>query len=159
VPLREGWRPSRGFCALCGEPIDFEGRTYYTFPSAETTAALAEDGLAPIRCGFRASAVLEAARAVVSGALDLEALAAGTPDNVLESLKELSRVGDKVANCVMLFGLHMLDAFPVDTWIRKILKARYPDGLDPAVFSPYAGIAQQFMFYHGRCTKTGKSPS
>lgn len=141
------------FCADYGAPISFEGRTYYTFPSAEKTAALTLEDLAPIRCGFRASALLEAARAVVSGELDLKALAAGDPENALEALKKLNRVGDKVASCVMLYGLHMLDAFPVDTWIRRVLKVQYPQGLDPAVFSPYAGIAQQFMYYYGRCAR------
>jgi N-glycosylase/DNA lyase len=139
------------FCVLFGTPIEFEGRTVHAFPSAEKTAALTDDALAPIRCGFRASALLEAARAVASGDLDLEAIARLTPQGALEALKKLSRVGDKVAHCVMLFGLQMLDAFPVDTWIRKTLDKRYPGGLDPRLFSPYAGIAQQYMFYEARC--------
>jgi N-glycosylase/DNA lyase len=62
------------FCATFGAPVFFEGRTYYAFPSAEKTAALTLEDLAPIRCGFRASALLEAARAVASGELDLAAL-------------------------------------------------------------------------------------
>jgi N-glycosylase/DNA lyase len=141
------------FCELFGDPIAFEGRTYHTFPSASKTAALTETDLDLIRCGFRASSVLEAARAVASGEIDLEKLSAGAPENALDALKKLNRVGDKVASCVMLFGLHMLDAFPVDTWIRKVLDAHYPEGLDPKIFSPHAGIAQQFMFYHGRSKK------
>lgn len=144
------------FSALFGEPLGFEGKTFFAFPSAERTAALTEEDLKPIRCGFRAAALLEAARAVASGALDLDALASGTPENAITALKSLSRVGDKVAHCVMLFGLHMLDAFPVDTWIKKTINERYPGGLDPAVFHPYAGIAQQYMFYHARSAGKAK---
>ena len=145
------------FSALFGAPITFEGRVYHTFPTAEATAALSEADLAPIRCGFRAPALLEAARAVASGELDLEALSRGTPEEALLSLKRLPRVGDKVASCVMLFGLSMLDAFPVDTWIKKTLDRRYPGGLDTRVFAPYAGIAQQFMFYEARCAGRGEA--
>ncbi|SHI20013.1 N-glycosylase/DNA lyase [Sporobacter termitidis DSM 10068] len=139
------------FCALYGTPVLFEGGTYYTFPTAAATAALREEDLSPIRCGFRASSLLEAARAVAEGTVDLEKLSRGTPEEAAAALKKLSRVGDKVASCVMLFGLHMLDAFPVDTWMKKALGEQYPQGLDPAVFSPWAGIAQQYMFHYRRC--------
>jgi N-glycosylase/DNA lyase len=140
------------FCALFGDPFSFEGDTYYTFPSVEKTASLTEQDLIPLRCGYRAAYILDAARAVAGGRLDLDVLASGSPENALHALKSISGIGDKVANCVILFGLHMLDAFPVDTWIKKALRSQYPDGLDTSVFSPYAGIAQQYMFYHMRST-------
>jgi N-glycosylase/DNA lyase len=139
------------FCELYGEPIEFEGSTYYTFPTAERTAALSEENLVPIRCGYRAPCILTAARALAEGRIDLDTLAAGTPEEAMTALKELNGVGDKVASCVLLFGLHMLDAFPIDTWVRKVLDAHYPQGLDPKIFSPHAGIAQQYMFFHMRC--------
>lgn len=138
------------FCGLYGEPIEFDGSVYYACPSAETTARLTVHDLVPLRCGYRAPYIIEAARAITDGSLSLEALAAGTPENALAALKELSGIGDKVANCVVLFGLHMLEAFPVDTWIKKAIAENYPEGLDPSVFSPHAGIAQQYMFYYSR---------
>ena len=152
------------FCALYGEPVAFEGQTVFAFPSAEKTAALTEADLAPIRCGFRAPSILEAARAVADGKVDLEALRYTSPEKALTELKKLSRVGDKVARCVMLYGLQMLDTFPVDTWIGKALRDHYPDGFDAAAFSPHTGIAQQYMFYETRCAgmsarRTGRKPS
>lgn len=138
------------FCGLFGEPIAFDGTTYYAFPSAEKTAGLTAEDLAPLRCGYRAPYILEAARAVAGGSIDLEALASGAPDEALSVLKKISGIGDKVASCAVLFGLHMLDAFPIDTWIKKAIAENYSEGLDPSVFSPYAGIAQQYMFYHMR---------
>jgi len=144
------------FCTLFGEPVDFEVHTYRAFPSAEKTAGLTLEDLAPLRCGYRAPYILEAARAVSGGSIDLEALASGTPENALNTLKKISGIGDKVASCAVLFGLHMLDAFPIDTWIKKAIAENYSEGLDPSVFSPYAGIAQQYMFYHIRSRKTEK---
>ena len=141
------------FCTLYGEPVVFQDRTYYAFPSAEKTAGLTEKDLEPLRCGYRAPYILNAARAVAGGSLDLEALAGGTPDEAVAALKSLSGVGDKVARCAVLFGLHMLDAFPVDTWIKKAVAENYGKAFNPAVFSPYAGIAQQYMFHYARNLK------
>lgn len=67
-------------------------------------------------------------------------------------LKKLNGVGDKVANCVVLFGLHQLDAFPVDVWIKRALAANMPKGFDPSSLGKYAGLAQQYMFFHARET-------
>jgi len=96
-----------------------------------------------------------AARSVASGETDLDALAAGDPQSALEALKKISGVGDKVASCAVLFGLHMLDSFPVDTWMKKAIREYYGDGFDPAIFSPYAGIAQQYLFYYARSALRG----
>jgi N-glycosylase/DNA lyase len=143
-------------CKLFGEPVCLENSMYYAFPAADRLAGLTAEALAPCRCGYRADSVLEAARAVAEGRLDLAALSRGTPEDALETLKTLRGVGDKVASCVVLFGLHMLNAFPVDTWIKKVIDTRYGGTFDPAVFSPYAGIAQQYMFYYARSGKEGR---
>ena len=59
-------------------------------------------------------------------------------------------VGIKVASCVSLFGLHHLDAFPVDVWIRRVLEAEYPGGYPYELYSPYNGVYQQYMFAYCR---------
>lgn len=68
----------------------------------------------------------------------------------VELLTELFGVGVKVANCVSLFGLHHVDAFPIDVWIRKILDREYPDGYPYEKYSPHNGIYQQYMFAYYR---------
>ena len=137
-------------CALCGAEVRLEGRAYRTFPSPEAVASLSLEALAPLRCGYRAPYILNAARTISEGRLDLSALSAGSTQQALEALCALDGVGLKVASCAALFGLQKLDVFPVDVWMKKALRAHYPAGLDPLVFGGYAGIAQQYMFYYQR---------
>jgi len=139
--------------ALCrefGDSIEFGGKALYTFPSAERLAALGEESLAPLRCGYRAAYVIGAARAVAEGALELGSLSARSQESAREALKKLRGVGDKVADCTMLFGLNMLDAFPLDVWMKRAVARHYDPGFDPSVFSPYAGLAQQYIFFYAR---------
>lgn len=137
-------------CRLFGDELDFRGETYYSFPSAKKIAMLEADDLAPLRCGYRAPYIIGAARAVADGTLDLESTAQRPAAEALAELKKLNGVGDKVANCVILFGLRKLDAFPIDVWMKKAIAEHYPNGFSPTVFGEYAGIAQQYMFYYQR---------
>lgn len=136
-------------CALFGERIDAPWETY-SFPPAERIASLGEDELSPLRAGYRSAYILSAARAVASGEFDLEETALLTGDEAIARLKSLAGVGDKVASCAALFGLHRMDAFPIDTWIRKTLKANFPPDFDPKSLGEYAGLAQQYMFFAAR---------
>ena len=140
-------------CREFGERLDFEGAQLYTFPTAEKLASLSTEDLAPLRCGYRAEYILSAARAVAEKTPDLEALSRGTPEQARHALKTLHGVGNKVADCVLLFGLNMLDAFPLDVWMKRAVAERYGRGFDPGIFSPYAGLAQQYIFYHARSMK------
>jgi N-glycosylase/DNA lyase len=141
-------------CSLCGDQIggaDGESsEKYFAFPSAEVVAGKTETELAPLRSGYRAPYILAAAEEVASGRLDLAELAAEPIDAAMKALKSLPGVGEKVASCAALFGLHMLDAFPVDTWMKKAMSRHYENGFDPKQFSPYAGLAQQYLFYYER---------
>ena len=138
------------FCRLFGDPILFLGKTFYSFPSAEKTAGLQAGDLIPLKCGYRAPFLLNAAKAVASGCIDFDVLTHGSYENALKTLKTLQGVGDKVANCTILFGLHMEDAFPIDIWMKKAIAKHYPAGLDPKIFGGNAGLAQQYMFYYQR---------
>lgn len=137
-------------CALFGERIDFDGGTYYTFPPAERLASRSEADLAPLRCGYRAPYILDAARAVADGRLDMDALASGSYGDAMRSLKMLSGIGDKVANCAILFSLRMKDAFPVDVHMKRAIAEHYGKDFDPRIFGDLAGVAQQYMFYYQR---------
>ena len=139
-------------CAMFGEAMETPWGVKYSFPTASRVALLEEPELAPLRSGYRASYIINAARAVASGDIDLEYAATLDGNEARKYLKSLNGVGDKVANCAVLFGLHRMDAFPVDVWIKRALKENLPAGFDPATLGDYAGLAQQYMFFHARET-------
>jgi len=134
-------------CREFGDVLDFEDKQYHAFPSAEKLVNIDAKELAPLRCGYRAEYIISAAKSVAEGTIDLEALSESTPENARVELKKILGVGDKVADCVMLFGLNMLDAFPLDVWMKRAVVQHYGPGFDPNIFSPYAGIAQQYIFH------------
>lgn len=137
-------------CALFGDPVEFENEIYYTFPSPEVLAEKAVSDLAPLRCGYRAEYIISAAKAVRDGEIDLEALKICDYRTAITKLKTLCGVGEKVANCVVLFGLGHMEAFPIDVWMKRALKAHFPPDFDPAILGDYAGLAQQYIFYYAR---------
>jgi N-glycosylase/DNA lyase len=143
-------------CSSFGEAVEFEGRTFYTFPSAQTIASLPDGALDVLRCGYRAPYITSAAIATATGALDLQSLIHCDSTTAKKKLMELNGIGEKVANCVVLFGLYHMEAFPIDVWIRRALKEHFPADFDPASLGEYAGLAQQYIFYYARSTGDGK---
>ena len=137
-------------CSEFGEKLQFEGGVYYAFPSPDRLAGLNAADLNILRCGYRAEYIISAARAVAGGALDLDSLSRMTPDAARAELKKLRGVGDKVADCAILYGLNMLGAFPLDVWMKRAVAKYYGQSFDPGIFSPYAGIAQQYIYYYSR---------
>ena len=137
-------------CKLFGDKIVFNGQEYYTFPSAEKLALLEPRDLAEVRCGYRADYIIRAAKDIAAGKVNLETLADTSSEHARSELKKLHGVGDKVADCVLLFGLHMLDTFPLDVWMKRAVTEHYGADFDPKIFTPYAGIAQQYIFHYMR---------
>ena len=112
-------------------------------------ASLSPDDLAPIRAGFRHRYIIDAAQKVADGTLDLESLRYLPYDKAQAELMKITGVGVKVADCVLLYGLHRLDGFPLDVWMKRAMAALFPD-LTPKDFGQYAGIAQQYIFHYSR---------
>lgn len=137
-------------CREFGNETEFNGRIFCSFPSPGALAELEVEDLACLHSGYRAPYIIAAAKKVSSGELDLDALKTVSADSARETLKTLPGIGDKVANCAVLFGLHHMEAFPVDVWIRRALKEHFPADFDPASLGPMAGLAQQYMFYYSR---------
>ena len=126
----------------------------YSFPEPKRLAILSEQELAPLRCGYRARYIIEAANKVASGELDLEAAAKADEEECMRMLKSVTGVGDKVAACVMLFGLGKLDAFPLDVWMKRVVKILYSEVSDvKSLFGGYSGVAQQYLFVLARQEK------
>lgn len=137
-------------CAAYGDELYLDGRLFYSFPDAQRIAALEPEDLAFLRCGYRAPYIITAARAVASGSLDLDGLRHADAVSAKKQLMQLNGIGEKVANCVVLFGLYHMEAFPIDVWIRRALKEHFAPDFDPASLGEYAGLAQQYIFYYAR---------
>lgn len=142
-------------CERYGEPIgeaevkDAGMKTVYAFPTPEALANAEPDDLTALKLGYRGPYIKESAIAY---------LEKGKPA-CREELLDMHGIGPKVANCIMLFGLHDVEAFPIDTWVRHIMSDMY--GIDEndtqgmyktarKKFGKYAGYAQQYLFYYYR---------
>ena len=144
-----------------GRAIGVNSDIRHTFPAPDVLAEAGEQPLRDLGLGFRTKYVAATARIIAEEGLDLYALREASYDDALESLVALPGVGDKVANCIMLFSLDKLEAFPVDVWIDRALRDWYPTVAEKKLtkkamrpwaqdyFGRYAGYANQYLF-HGR---------
>ena len=151
-------------CETYGEKIDAYEKTFYTFPSAKTLSRLTTEDLAPIKSGFRDKYILDAAKKVHSGEIDIEKIYDMEYEDAKNELKKIKGVGEKVANCILLFGFGKQNAFPVDVWVKRILEYYYADRYDISDVNEFAkrqfgslgGFAQQYLFYYARQNKIAK---
>lgn len=132
-------------CEQFGQPI----QGGFSFPDALTLSKLTPEDLAPIRAGFRAKYIIDAAKKVSSGEVDFERIEAEPIEFGRTELIKICGVGAKVAECVLLYGFHKLEAFPVDVWVKRIMSEMYPNGF-PACADSVQGIAQQYLFHWRR---------
>jgi N-glycosylase/DNA lyase len=135
----------------------------FSYPQPEQVAEISLEKLLECKLGFRAANLIATAKMVASGAVDLDALRDLSTEDARSTLCELPGVGEKIANCVLLFAYDRLDAVPVDVWIARVLNEVYFAGrtkvplrelksFAPDYFGSYAGYAQQYLFHHWRLT-------
>ena len=146
-----------------GLALDWHGETLFAYPPAERIAALAEADLRACSLGYRAKNLLGSARMIAAGTVDLAAIAQLPDEEARAELCRLPGVGEKVANCVLLFAFGRLRAFPIDVWIERVLRQLYfarkrnvtPRRLrefSATHFGEFGGYAQQYLFHHARKT-------
>ncbi len=133
------------FCREFGEKAG-EG---YSFPTPERIAKLTVEDLAPIRAGFRAKYIIDAAQKISSGQVDIAKVKNLPFDEAKAELLKIKGVGEKVAQCALLYGFGRMEAFPVDVWVKRIVAELYPEGL-PECIKGTEGIAQQYLFHWRR---------
>ncbi len=135
--LCKGWGEQR---------VDSAGEPYYTFPTKAQLAAADLPALRAIGLGYRDQYIF----AIAHSDFDAEAVCRLPLEQAHDALLALPGVGPKVAACVQLFGLHDLAAFPVDTWIRKMVVQHYGGSFPLARYEGFAGVMQQYIFFYGR---------
>ncbi|HJW65492.1 MAG TPA: DNA glycosylase [Candidatus Bathyarchaeia archaeon] len=161
--------------AKFGEKAVFEGRDFHAFPTAERLAKASLRELEDCGLGYRAKYVLETSKMVCAGDLDFNDLLRMDYLEAKEALCELPGVGSKVADCVLLFSLGKLEAFPVDVWVKRIILKYYSEhfpagfveklscqkgfsdadyerlnGFGREYFGAYAGYAQEYLYHYER---------
>jgi N-glycosylase/DNA lyase len=143
------------------------GEDYYSFPDAEVLGTISEDAFRNMKVGFRAPYLYDASQKLSSGEISEAALQGLSEMETRKQLLTIKGVGEKVANCVMLFSLGFRSAFPIDVWIKRIMETLYFDGVETSKdkiqefaserYGEYGGYAQQYLFCFGRDNKVGKS--
>jgi N-glycosylase/DNA lyase len=121
----------------------------YTFPSADVLADKTLDDLSVLRAGFRAKYILDAAKKISTKEVDIEKIKTLNFEAAKTELLKIKGVGEKVAQCSLLYGFGRIEAFPQDVWVKRIVSELYPDGL-PECIKGTEGIAQQYLFHWRR---------
>ncbi|HMK32197.1 MAG TPA: DNA glycosylase [Nitrosopumilaceae archaeon] len=152
-------------CQKFGKKIDFDGHEFFAFPTVEKLAKANMKDLLSCGLGFRAKYVKAATTSVHSGALKLNFLKKSDYKHAKEELENIYGIGNKVADCILLFSLEKLESFPIDRWTQRILQKYYSKKFFGLIekslteknyeaihkkiveyFGPYAGYSQQFLF-------------
>lgn len=154
----------QNICRKFGTKIRFEDKEFFLFPEPHDLAKAEKNDLLKCGLGYRSKSVKEAASAVISGEIDFDYLKQTNYQLAKESLVKIFGIGNKIADCIMLFSLDKLDAFPLDRWMIRVLQKYYSDkfpmtnktltektyeNLHNEIiehFGPFAGYSQQFLF-------------
>lgn len=143
-------------CETLGKPVAKYGETiYYSFPTVEDLAGVSLDDLNVKAIGYRAKSVWNTVQKLINEKIDLDDLFGMTYSDAKALLKTFYGVGDKVADCVLLFAYGKLEAFPIDVWVKKVLVTLYnvekkQEAFVADYFGAYPGVAQQYLFYYMR---------
>ncbi|MEW6044718.1 MAG: DNA glycosylase [Thermoproteota archaeon] len=147
-----------------GKKITFEKNEFYLFPEPKRIAAASNEELVSCGLGYRAKFVKSAALAVRENRIDFDLLKKTDYDSAKSALLQVDGIGNKVADCILLFSLEKLDAFPLDRWIVRSLQQYYAQRFSfegktltdkkyqrlheelVNYFGPHAGYCQQYLF-------------
>jgi len=147
-----------------GKKIIFDKNEFYTFPKPKTIAKASIEEINSCGLGYRSKFVLVASKMIESKQLDLEDLKKTNYHDANQIIQSVPGIGNKVADCILLFSLDKLEAFPLDRWMIRILEKYYSEKFELETksitqkqyeslhekvvdyFGPYAGYAQQFLF-------------
>ena len=143
-----------------------ENRKYYSFPTVEELSKATVEELREFaKVGFRDKRIFDTVNMIKNENIDLDSFENLETDNRREELLKFSGVGNKVADCIMLFSYKRGEVFPVDVWIKRVMEELFIKEETPVkkiskeadrIFGKYAGYAQQYLFYYGREEKIGK---
>ncbi|HET7389381.1 MAG TPA: DNA glycosylase [Nitrososphaeraceae archaeon] len=171
-------RMLKNLCRKYGSKVVVDGREFFTFPRIDCLNRASVSELLSCGVGYRAKAIKAVAHSIALGSIDVNDLMRASYDDAKEELLKIYGIGNKIADCILLFSLEKLEAFPIDIWIAKALSLHYSWLLFGnkkedkkwkqthqkisstqyktfsesirSYFGKYSGYAQQYLFYHMR---------
>ncbi|AUN19200.1 8-oxoguanine DNA glycosylase [Clostridium botulinum] len=162
----------KNICERWGDPIEYKGNIYYSFPTVEQLKDATEDELKACSVGFRAKYIKDTVNKIYQNSIedceqyekeyDMLWIKNQQDDICHKVLQNYSGIGAKVADCVMLFSMEKYSAFPVDVWVKRAMQYFYlaPDvslkkirDFGREKFGELSGFAQQYLFYYARENK------
>ncbi len=144
---------------------NYRGKEYFSFPTAERLSAAPVERILECKAGFRAPRIKAAATRFLTEKDKIYNIKNMSYDEGLAYLKTYKGIGDKVANCILLFSMKHFDTFPVDVWVRRVMQTLYvsKETKDADIrkfaenkFGKYSGFAQQYLFFYARENGIGK---
>lgn len=154
----------KNICKRFGKKVFFDGKEFFLFPKPEKLASASLEDIKNCGAGYRSQHIIDASKMVVSGEINFEELKRCEYFEAKKILSTVPGIGNKVADCILLFSLEKLEAFPLDRWMIRILEKYYPSLFEMETksitnkqyntlhektreyFGPYSGFAQQFLF-------------
>ncbi|MEZ0537209.1 DNA-3-methyladenine glycosylase [Caldicellulosiruptoraceae bacterium PP1] len=143
-------------CERYGRQIIFNQNILYSFPEPEDLKDVKLEDLLSIGLGYRAEYVIDAVKKVLDGEIILEELEEVEYEQAKKELKKIKGIGDKVADCILLYSLKKYNSFPLDVWTKRVLnnlygfKSKYDIETFIKSLGEYAGYAQLFLFHYIR---------
>ncbi len=152
-----------------GKKIEFNGNTYYFFPTPEELSKASVEDLRNLGLGFRDKRIYNTTKMIIENEVNLNSIKSmDDTEKMRNELLKLDGVGPKVADCILLFALKRIDVFPIDVWVRRVMNDLYIHNINEEKvnkkelqklaedkFGNLQGIAQQYLFYWKR--EEGKS--
>ncbi len=146
-----------------GDPIEYNGKTYYSFPDIDQLKDATEEDFRALSTGFRAKYIKDTVYKIYNKEFNINETINMEDNDCHKKLQELSGVGAKVSDCIMLFSMKKCSAFPVDVWVKRAMNVFYnaPENMSlnkirnfaQNKFGNNSGIAQQYLFYYARENK------
>ena len=136
-----------------GEEIIFNSKKYYLFPSLEKMKQASIEDFRRLKCGFRDRYLYE----FIHSDFDINRIDKLSSKEALDLLMSMKGIGEKVASCILLFGYHRFDVYPIDTWVKKYMKDEYNITTIKGIkefclerYKEYTGLVIQYMFNYKR---------
>lgn len=151
-------------CKIYGDKILYQGKEFYTFPKLAKLANSDVEQLKVCKGGFRCKYIVNSCIMIENKVVDIDNLYNMTTDEARKTLTKLEGVGNKVADCILLYSGIKQDVFPTDVWVKRVMEELYfkrtcslneIQQFASSYFGQYAGYAQQYLFYYARENKIG----